>query len=356
MTIAIDCRMIEEGSGIGVYLRECLKWMLDSPHSFLLLGSGQKLEEAAGERKHVRILGCTVKPFSIRELCCFGFGILKKINAADLYYSPYFNIPHGITIPIYTTIHDIIFPDMPELASPAGLAARMWFYRRAFRHSEKIFTVSEFSKSRIEFYSRGKVPVIVTHSAIQPHFLKRENLAAPKKNFILFIGNIKKHKGLHVLLDAFLSAVDEGLQYELIIVGSRDNFRSMDTQFLKKPNFADRGVKFTGFISDETLGKLLEEASILVQPSLYEGFCLPPLEAMTVGTRALVSDIPVFREIYGAFPVTFFKAGDSGDLKEKLLSLLKDKKPQRLSLPPDLAGKYTFKKTAGIILEELEKP
>jgi glycosyltransferase involved in cell wall biosynthesis len=77
---------------------------------------------------------------------------------------------------------------------------------------------------------------------------------------------------------------------------------------------------------------------------------------MTAGTRVLLSDIPVFREIYGDFPVIFFKAGDSGDLKEKLLSLLKDKKPQRLTLPPDLAEKYSFKKTAQIILKELEKP
>jgi glycosyltransferase involved in cell wall biosynthesis len=115
-------------------------------------------------------------------------------------------------------------------------------------------------------------------------------------------------------------------------------------------------VEFTGFIPNERLKTLLAEAALLVQPSLYEGFGYPPLEAMTVGTLALVSDIPVFREIYEAFPVTFFKAGDSGDLKEKLLSLLKGKKTQRLSLPPDLAEKYSFKKTAGIILKELEKP
>jgi glycosyltransferase involved in cell wall biosynthesis len=113
-------------------------------------------------------------------------------------------------------------------------------------------------------------------------------------------------------------------------------------------------VEFTGFVSNDRLKILLAEAALLVQPSLYEGFGYPPLEAMTVGTEALISDIPVFREIYGDFPVTFFKAGDSGDLKEKLLSLLKDKKPQRLSLPRNLAGKYTFKETAGIILKELE--
>jgi glycosyltransferase involved in cell wall biosynthesis len=348
--------MIDAGSGIGVYLRECLPFFLDSEHQFILIGNAAKLQAVLSGRKNAEIIDCRIKPFSLRELFAFPQKFLRKINKANLYYSPYFNIPGGITIPVCTTIHDIIFPDMPELTSKAGLAVRTWFYRRAFRRSVKIFTVSEFSKSRIEFYSRNKVPVIVTHSAIQPHFVRGGNLLPDKKNTILFIGNIKKHKGLRVLMDAFLVAHKEGLRYKLVIVGEKDNFRSRDTEFLKKPDSADTdAVDFTGFISNDVLRKLLEEASLLVQPSLYEGFCLPPLEAMTVGTQVLLSDIPVLREIYGDFPVTFFKAGDSVDLKEKLFSLLKGKKPQRLVLPQVLAERYSFKKTAGIILEELEK-
>jgi glycosyltransferase involved in cell wall biosynthesis len=343
-----------DSSGVGVYLRECLPFFLDSENQFLLIGDGAKLKPAVADRKNAEVMDCRVKPFSFRELTSFPRNILQKTNSTDLYYSPYFNIPGGIKIPVYTTIHDIIFPDMPELTSAAGLTARMWFYRRAFRRSEKIFTVSEFSKSRIEFYSRKKVPVIVTHSAIQPHLLKSGNSPGSKKNIILFIGNIKKHKGLHILLDAFLSALDEGLRYKLVIVGGRDNFRSHDTEFLKKLDSAGiEAVEFTGFISDEALGKLLGEASLLVQPSLYEGFCLPPLEAMTVGTQALISDIPVLKEIYRDYPVIWFKSGDSGDLKKKLMELLHNKEPAVIKLNRSLAEKYTFKKTSSIILKEL---
>jgi glycosyltransferase involved in cell wall biosynthesis len=349
--------MIETGSGIGVYLRECLAWMLDSPHAFLLLGSGKKLEEAAGGRKNAGILRCTVKPFSLRELCFFGPGILKKINSTDLFYSPFFNVPAGIRIPVFTTIHDIIFPDIPELSGRLGLSLRMYFYRRAYRVSKKIFTVSEFSKSRIQHHLGYDKPVVVTYNAAQSWLSEPFSYPPPKKDFILFVGNIKKHKGLSCLLEAFLAARKEGLRSRLLITGSMENFRSRDSGVLGRVNsLGGEGVEFTGFVSNERLKILLAEAALLVQPSLYEGFGYPPLEAMTVGTAALISDIPVFREIYGAFPVTFFKAGDSGDLKQKLLALLRDKKPQRLSLPPDLAEKYTFKETAGIILEELEKP
>lgn len=352
MNISIDCRMID-ASGVGVYLRECLPYLLDSPHSFMLLGDKKKLVSFSNNYQNTQVIHCTIKPFSFREL--LAFPLKKIINQTDLFYSPYFNIPGGITVPIYTTIHDIIFPDMPELTSKTGLAARMWFYRRAFRRSKKIFTVSQFSRSRLEIHLGKKIPIIVTHSAIQPHFLRNDfTIPVEKKQDIVFIGNIKKHKGLSILLDAFFKARREGLPHKLVIVGEKNNFRSKDNEALEKLKSADPSfVEFTGFISDEKLKVLLAQAALLVQPSLYEGFGLPPLEAMICGTQALISDIPVFKEIYAEFPVTFFHAGDSNDLKEKLMALLYDKKAETLMLPESLASKYTFEKTAGIIMGAL---
>jgi glycosyltransferase involved in cell wall biosynthesis len=98
----------------------------------------------------------------------------------------------------------------------------------------------------------------------------------------------------------------------------------------------------------------LSQAALLVQPSLYEGFGLPPLEAMVLGTHALISDIPVFKEIYAEYPVTFFKAGDTGDLKAKLVELLFNKKPSSLVLSDELRLKYTFDKTTSTILGGLQ--
>ncbi|GHT91561.1 glycosyl transferase [Spirochaetia bacterium] len=353
MTITIDCRMLES-SGIGVYLRECLPFFLASSHSFLLIGDSEKLQRLTAAYTNLHIIDWRVRTFSPGELFFPSPAVLKAINKCDLYYSPYFNIPSGIKIPAYTTIHDIVFPDMPELTSKLGLMVRMWFYRRAFFRSKKIFTVSEFSKSRIGYYSRNKIPIIVTHSAVQPYLLAPNKPAGTKKDTVLFIGNIKKHKGLLSLLDAFFRARKEGLMSRLIIVGSKDNFRSRDTEVLGQLEKADTSViEFTGIISDEKLKELLAGAALLVQPSLYEGFGLPPLEAMVSGTKALVSDIPVFREIYDGFPVTFFRSGDSMDLKEKLMALLYNKKPETLVLPEHLMQKYTFEKTASLILKGL---
>jgi glycosyltransferase involved in cell wall biosynthesis len=351
MKISIDCRMIDS-SGIGVYLRGCLPFFLSSPYNFLLIGSEKKLNCFVEGRTNVTIAGCAVKTFSFKELFFFPSRLLKSINQTDLYFSPFFNVPGGITVPVYTAIHDIIFPDMPELTSKIGLAVRMFFYRRAVKRSKKIFTVSDFSKSRIEYHLGMTKPVIVTHIALRP-FLQK--LTTKEKNdTIIFIGNIKKHKGLSVLLEAFLEARKEGLQYTLIIVGSKDNFRSRDQGMTEKIETAgEAAIQFTGYIEDGELKKLLSEASLLVQPSLYEGFGLPPLEAMCLGTRALISDIPVFREIYAGFPVTFFRAGDAADLKDKMITLLADKNNRSLVLPDHLRNKYTFQKTASIIMGEL---
>jgi glycosyltransferase involved in cell wall biosynthesis len=353
MIITVDCRWID-ASGIAVYLRECIPFFFDSTHTFLLLGNAKKLLPLIADKENITVLDCDVKPFSITELIAFPRCILKKINSGDLYYSPYFNIPGFLKIPVFTTIHDIVFPDIPELTSRFGLAARMWFYRRAFRLSKKIFTVSEFSKSRIKYYSKNTVPVIVTHSAIQPHFVRFNKNNVKKTNTIIFIGNIKKHKGIDTLLDAFKIARSEGLPHQLIIVGSMDNFRTMDTSFMQKINMlGPDAVHFTGFISDEKILEYLSSASLLVQPSLYEGFGLPPLEAMILGTKALISDISVFREIYNGYPVSFFRAGDSTDLKEKIMELLYGKTVPCISLPEHLAEKYTFAKTVSTIMLNL---
>jgi glycosyltransferase involved in cell wall biosynthesis len=342
-----------DASGIGSYLRGCLPWFLQTNNDFFLLGNEERLHTFSSNKK-VNIIGCNIKPFSIKELILFSLKISRQINNTDLFFSPFFNIPKNIKIPIYTTIHDIIFPDLPEYVSKIGLVVRMWFLRRAYRKSKKIFTVSHFSKSRIEHHLGKEKPVIVTYESIQPIFFEDQanNTKKQKTETIVFIGNIKKHKGLHYLLDAFQLARNEGLPHKLIIIGSKDKFRTADDSIMTKVDSISPGtVIFTGYVSDDELIEYLSSAALLVQPSLYEGFGLPPLEAMVLGTPALISDIPVFKEIYADYPVTFFRARDSDDLKEKLIAILLKMPDKTIFLSDYLKEKYSFKKTASVVLQ-----
>jgi len=353
MKMVLDCRHINASGGIGVYFRGLLPFFLASSALINLLGDENILKRFT-QNKNVKITHCTVKPFSLRDTFAFPKSILKKINSCDIYYTPYFNVPNGINIPVYSTIHDIIFPDMPDLVSKPGLWARMYFYKRAAHLSKAIFTVSEFSKSRIKHFLGESLNIINASNAVNAPCAIPENKTL-KKNNILFIGNIKKHKGLNILLDAFLQCGKEGLNYELIIVGAQGNFRSGDKKITKRLNgLKGQGVTFTGFLSDDEKWKLLSESSLLVQPSLYEGFGYPPLEAMLSGTQVLISDISVFKEVFSEFPVIFFHSGDSNDLHDKLMGILSDKKPQVLYLNDTLRNKYTFEKTFSIVFKKMQ--
>jgi glycosyltransferase involved in cell wall biosynthesis len=366
MKITLDCRHINSSGGIGIYFKELFPFFLASGASIILLGDKNILPQTAqnnalqsnvAQNNDIEIIHCNIKPFSLRDTFFFPRLILKKINSGDIFYTPYFNIPNGIKISIYTTIHDIIFPDMPNLVSKPGLWMRMYFYKRAAGLSKAIFTVSEFSKSRIKHFLGDSLNVINALNAIKAPFQVCPQNQPVKKKKILFIGNIKKHKGLNILLDAFLQCRNEGLDYELIIVGSRDNFRSGDKRISKRLDTLEgRGVIFTGYINDAEKWKLLAESALLVQPSLYEGFGYPPLEAMFSGTQALISDISVFKEVYSDFPVIFFNTGDSRSLHDKLMEILSGKIPQAIYLDDAIKNKYTYEKTFSIIKETMLQP
>lgn len=343
MRIAIDCRMLGSG-GIGSYLCGLLPFFL-AEHRCLLIADREH-GSAFRSCPNAECCECDVPPFSLVELCFFPRGIAQKINGCDAYFTPYCNIPRGIRVPIFSTIHDIVFLDVPDLTSAFGRIVRRWFYQHAINRSRIVFTVSEFSRGRIMAKLRCKRPPVVTYNAA-PAYL-REPFPQPveKKDTVLFVGNIKRHKGLATLLAAYDRARAQGLSATLTIVGNAENFRTGDDETARQlADAAERGITFTGKISDKELTYMYAQARVLVQPSRYEGFGMPPLEAMTVGTEAIVSDIPVFREIYRDFPVTYFAEGDAADLAEKLLAVFRA--PARSITVPAV---YSYEKSAAIIM------
>ena len=316
MKIAIDCRMYNS-SGIGTYIREILPYMIETENEFLLIGKKSELDEYEN-LMNVEIQECDIPIFSPKEVFFFP---IKKINECDIFYTPNYNIPGGIKIPIYSTIHDVIFLDMPELTSKLGYLIRKIFYKRAYYLSKTIFTVSNFSKKRIEYHLGNKKDIKVTYNGISKHMLEDDGTIYQKKDYIIFVGNIKKHKGLKTLLLAYKEAKKEGLTSSLVIIGNNNNFKTKDDEVIEiLKESKDKEIIFTGYIDNKELKKLIAEAKVLVQPSLYEGFGIPPLEAIILGTNILISDIDIFREIYEDLDEEYiFKS--YGELKEKLLKI-----------------------------------
>lgn len=316
--IAIDCRMINN-SGIGTYLREILPYLLETQNKFLLIGNKEKLKEFL-EYENIEILECNIKIFSLQELFLFP---VKKINQCDLYYSPNFNIALGIKVPIYSTIHDVIFLDMPELTSKLGGILRKIYYKLAYKKAKKIFTVSNFSKKRIEEHLGKEKKIIVTYNGVSKYILEKHNEEYIKKDYIIYVGNIKKHKGLKILLEAFKLIKETDKALKLVIVGNQNNFRTKDKEVIEllENRNLHGDIIFTGYVDNKELKKLIAEAKILVQPSLYEGFGIPPLEALVLGTNILISDIEVFKELYSDIGDIFFKINSKDELSNKILNI-----------------------------------
>lgn len=348
MKIAIDYRFLGK-SGIGTFIMSIVEHMLaEHPNNLYLLICEKGVPLKATQ--NIELLELEINPFSLKELFAFP---VAKINQCDAFFSPYVNIPGGIKVPVYSTIHDCVFFDVDGLVSPVGKVVRKLFYKRAIKLSKKIFTVSEFSRQRIQFHFPSDKEIIVAGNGISKTIQEYNSDSAPmKKDYFIFVGNIKRHKGLHTLVNAFAMAKKESLPSKLIIVGNNQNFKTSDdslTTIMEQTN----GIEFTGWVSDERLISLIAGAKALVQPSLYEGFGIPPLEALYLGTNVILSDIPVFKEIYEGLPVTFFKVGDNEDLAKILLNF------KRTSLPDGLRDKinktYSYGIVTNTIIQTIEK-
>ena len=347
MKIAIDCRMSGK-SGIGTFLDGVLPYMLQSKHTFLLIAAENFSLSQESER--LQIVRCTIRPFSMHDMLTFPHSIAKEINRCDVYFTPYCNIPSGIRIPVATTIHDIVFLDIPELAGKLGTLARYICYKYAVIRSNMIFTVSHFSAERIRAKLGCKKPLHIVHNGIPAYLTEKPAVPMQKQDKILFIGNIKKHKGLQTLLKAF-TYFRKTTAAQLVIVGNAENFRTADDEMTKLLSNAEtKDIVFTGYISDADLHLLLRQARMLVQPSRYEGFGIPPLEALVCGTPVVLSDIPVFKEIYGSLPVHFFKCDDEADLTKKI----KEAWPTADTFSP-VDVPYSYERTAQQILKILSE-
>ena len=308
MKIAVDCRYLGK-SGIGRVCEGILDNLDYSSDEYYLIGDAKKLAPYTA----AHVIEDAGDPFSVRGMLQFP----KQVNkVCDCIIIPNFIIPFGFKIPVYPVMHDLIFLDMPEIMTRGKIdyLVKKTLLRRCMKRAKKIACVSEFTRSRCgHYFPKYAAKCYVNHIGLSKDVLAFDATGIEKRNTIVYVGNVKPHKGLDTLIEAY-KMLPSG-QYRLKIIGEREGFLTG----MKAEQLDHDGVIFTGRLSDEDLLREIASASFLVQPSLYEGFGLPPLEALYLGTQPIVSDIPVFKEVYGDLPVIFFKTGDAEDLKNKIV-------------------------------------
>ena len=213
----------------------------------------------------------------------------------QVYFSPGFNPPLCSPVPFVFTLHDLIHMRFPAASSPTKQAYYRLVVRPAVQRASRVLTVSRHTKQDILAWTG--VPderVVVVGNGVGAAFCPEGRRHAPGYPYLLYASNRKPHKNLPRLLQGLARS---GLQRDvrLVLTGAPEAGLSQQITALK---LHDR-VVYAGQLSDADLVAYYRGALALVCPSLYEGFGLPPLEAMACGTPVVSSNLSALPEVVG---------------------------------------------------------
>jgi glycosyltransferase involved in cell wall biosynthesis len=313
MRVAIDARKLHD-FGIGTYIRNLLRHLArtDQDTEFVLLCGEADLGVAAQLGPNFRAVLEPSPNYSLREQVHVPW-VLRR-ERPNVYHAPHYVLPAGVRCPSVVTIHDCIhlmFPQyLPNRVAYAYARAQMW---SAARRSNCILTVSEASKRDIlHLFNVAPEKIVVVYNAIDSHFSvtpSEEAVARVRERyqldhrFVLYVGNIKPHKNLVRLIEAFDELRRGELEdLKLLIIGDQISKLPALRRAVHRHKL-HKHVRFLGYLADDQLAILYRLASVFAFPSLYEGFGLPPLEAMASGTPVVTSNVSSLPEVVGGAAV-----------------------------------------------------
>ena len=344
MKILIDARMYgpKIAKGLGRYIQQIIDGLKeqDDKNDYVILLSKENWDEFEETDRFKKVLA-PWRWYTFAEQIYLP-KLIRKYKP-DLVHFPHFNIPIFFRGKFIITIHDLILRKFPSrrgsTLNPIFYFIRSLGYRLAvylaIRRAKRIITVSEFSKKEIlNYYKINSEKVKVIHNGLTklPNFdgeksndkevLLRYNI---DKQFLLYVGNVYPHKNLEKLLEAFKNL--SGQPVQLVLVGKKDYFYNRLAKVAKSLGLNTNSVLFLDYVSDDDLAVLYRQAALYVFPSLYEGFGLPPLEAMQYSLPVVVSDVESLREVCGQ-AAEYFDPKSSADIAEKIKFVLNNQSRQ----------------------------
>jgi len=314
MRIAIDIRRINE-FGIGTYIWNLVRNLavVDNQNEYLLVGSHRNFTELGPLAANFKQIYQGERAGSWRDHLTFPT-VLKK-EKPDIVHIPHHDCPVMIPGKLIMTIHDCVhvkFP--PENLSRILRFEMYWRTRRALERASQVLAVSNSTRDDlVDIFDVDSKRISVIHNALDERFeptaeaverktvLERYQLHDP---FILYSGRIRPHKNVHRLIEAFAvlkSELVNDLRYhnlKLIVIGDELSHH----QYLRLTvarSGVHQDVRFFGFVPYSILRVFYQSAALFAFPSLYEGFGLPPLEAMASRTPVLASNTSSLPEVLG---------------------------------------------------------
>ena len=316
MKIAIDVRRIND-FGVGTYIRNIVRVLgeIDTEDEFFLVGSPERFRYIDQLPANFVLLPHTGNTDSPRDW--MEIRRLVKRTGADLVHLPHlFGHPVPLPCPYVVTVHDLLTYFYPGTNGSAWRrVVHHYFTRRALTGAARILAVSKFTANDVvRMFGIPQRKVEVIYNAIDHRFSLGHANEADRQliaeryqvnhPFVLYAGNIQGHKNVCRIIEAFsalkseLAKDNQFPNLKLIIIGDELS-KHPDLRRTVVRSAMQNDVRFLGFVPIDVLRIFYDAAKVFVFPSLYEGFGLPPLEAMAHGTPVVTSNVSSLPEVVG---------------------------------------------------------
>jgi len=330
--IVLDARMINH-SGIGTYIKCVIKALLNDYDLTLIIDEQRIIDQTW--RNKVKIIQCTAPIYSLIEQ----IKIPLKIPPCVIFLSPHYNIP---LLPVKAKKRIVIIHDVNHLVfyNQLSLNQKLYaklFLKRATTISDSVITVSNFSEREIRKYI-GKISknINVLYYGVDDSLIGEQHQPEDSNrirskynlpdNYILYVGSAMPHKNFNVLLKAFNLLLKDFPDQKLVVVGlSKSQVKQsgfLESVVLKNKELLTSLI-FTDYVPDSDLPLIYKHAKFLVFPSYYEGFGLPPLEAMINYCPVVASNAASIPEVCGNAAL-YFDPQNELELYKKMKIFLLD--------------------------------
>ncbi|HKG58265.1 MAG TPA: glycosyltransferase family 1 protein [Pyrinomonadaceae bacterium] len=279
-------------------------------------------------------------------------------NSFDLFHGTNYEIPFWSRRPTVVTIHDLSLMLLEGVHREELIGRSRWRLPWMAKRASRIITPSNSIKKELcEAFKIHPDKVAVTPEAPRAVFKRREDPELLRRlgiegDFILFVGTIEPRKNLHRLVEAFDQILrNTSLSPKLVIAGGQGWMMDDFVSFIAEKGVADR-VCLTGYLHDEELCALYSTCAAFIYPSLYEGFGLPPLEAMACGAPVITSRTPALMETAGD-AARLVDPKNIDDIAHAMTEMLSDEKARDhyAELGKVQVKKFTWEQTALKTLE-----